>query len=107
MSTAADSQSVPPFSPWHCQRTRATYNRAEAPQPVSRSIAARGFFLMDLIEKWKTQDAIEMYGIRLWGKGYFGINAAGHVTVHPNKREDQAIDLKELTDQLQARGIQL
>jgi arginine decarboxylase len=62
---------------------------------------------MDLIEKWKTQDAVEMYGIRLWGKGYFGINAAGHVTVHPNKREDQAIDLKELVDQLQARGIQL
>jgi arginine decarboxylase len=62
---------------------------------------------MDLIEKWKTQDAVEMYGIRLWSKGYFGINAAGHVTVHPNKREDQAIDLKELVDQLQARGIQL
>src|SRR5260370_39179298 len=62
---------------------------------------------MEMIEKWKTQDAVETYGIRHWGKGYFGINSAGHVTVHPNKREDQAIDLKELTDQLQARGIQL
>jgi arginine decarboxylase len=62
---------------------------------------------MELIDKWKTQDALDTYGIRLWGKGYFGINAAGHVTVHPNKREDQAIDLKELVDQLQARGIQL
>src|SRR5207247_2374330 len=42
-----------------------------------------------------------------WSKGYFGINKAGHVTVHPNKNPDQAIDLKELVDQLQARGIQL
>jgi arginine decarboxylase len=32
---------------------------------------------------------------------------AGHVVVHPTKREDQSIDLKELVDQLQARGIQL
>src|SRR5262245_36906599 len=62
---------------------------------------------MELIEKWKTQDALETYGIRHWGKGYFGINPAGHVTIHPNKRPEQAIDLKELVDQLQARGIQL
>ena len=62
---------------------------------------------MELIEKWKTQDAIETYGIRHWGKGYFSINPHGHVTVHPTKREDQAIDLKNLVDELQARGIQL
>jgi arginine decarboxylase len=62
---------------------------------------------MDLIDKWKIQDAIDTYGVRTWGKGYFGINAAGHVTVHPTKREDQSIDLKELIDQLQTRGIQL
>ncbi len=62
---------------------------------------------MQLIEKWKIQDAIETYGVRHWGKGYFGVNQLGHVTVHPNKRPDQAIDLKELIDQLQARGIQL
>src|SRR5437867_8465278 len=62
---------------------------------------------MELIEKWKTHDAVETYGIRHWSKGYFGINKAGHVTVHPNKNPDQAIDLKELVDQLQARGIQL
>src|SRR5438270_5951451 len=62
---------------------------------------------MELMEKWKTHDAVETYGIRHWSKGYFGINKAGHVTVHPNKTPAQAIDLKELVDQLQARGIQL
>jgi arginine decarboxylase len=62
---------------------------------------------MELIEKWKTYDAVETYGIRHWGKGYFGINRAGHVTVHPHKNPEKAIDLKELVDQLQTRGIQL
>src|SRR5436305_205056 len=61
----------------------------------------------ELMEKWKVQDAVEMYGVRNWGKGYFTVNKAGHVQVHPTKRPDRFVDLKELTDQLQARGIQL
>lgn len=60
-----------------------------------------------LMEKWKIQDAVDMYGVRNWGKGYFSINKAGHVQVHPTKRPDRFVDLKELVDQLQARGIQL
>jgi arginine decarboxylase len=62
---------------------------------------------MELIEKWKVQDAAETYGIRHWSKGYFSINKAGHVAVHPYKHPERSIDLKELVDQLQARGIQL
>ncbi|GIW79735.1 MAG: biosynthetic arginine decarboxylase [Gemmatales bacterium] len=62
---------------------------------------------MELIDKWKVQDALETYGIPYWGKGYFGINELGHVTVHPNRRAEEAIDLKDLVDQLQRRGIQL
>src|SRR5438270_1056637 len=61
----------------------------------------------ELTDKWKIQDALETYGVRNWGKGYFGINKAGHVTVHPGKRPEQAIDLLELVEQLQTRGIQL
>src|SRR5215208_4959538 len=61
----------------------------------------------ELMEKWKIQDALELYGVRNWGKGYFSINKAGHVHVHPTKRPDRYVDLKELIDQLQARGIQL
>src|SRR5207302_4111400 len=56
---------------------------------------------------WKVQDAVETYGVKNWGKGYFDINKLGHVTVLPGKRGDRSIDLKELVDQLQARGIQL
>ena len=62
---------------------------------------------MELLDKWKIQDAVETYGIRHWSKGYFGINSRGHVTVHPTKAEKPSVDLKDLVDQLQARGIQL
>ncbi len=55
---------------------------------------------------WKLQDAFETYGVKNWGKGYFGINKLGHVTVHPNKDPERAIDLKELVDQIRTRGIQ-
>src|SRR3954463_276787 len=61
----------------------------------------------ELMEKWKIQDAVDTYGVRNWGKGYFTINKAGHLQVHPTKRADRFVDLKELIDQLQARGIQL
>lgn len=61
----------------------------------------------EITEKWKVQDALDLYNVRQWGKGYFGINKSGHVTVHPNKKSDPAIDLRDLVDQLQARGIQL
>jgi len=49
----------------------------------------------ELMDKWKVQDAVEMYGVRNWGKGYFTINKAGHLQVHPTKRTDLFVDLKE------------
>jgi arginine decarboxylase len=61
----------------------------------------------EIAEQWKIQDALDTYGVRQWGKGYFGVNEHGHVVVHPDKNPDKAIDLKDLIDQLQARGIQL
>ena len=62
---------------------------------------------MELLEKWKVHDALETYEVRHWGKGYFNVNEAGHVTVHPTKEAKPSVDLKELVDQLQTRGIQL
>ena len=62
---------------------------------------------MEMIDQWKLQDSLETYEIKNWGKGYFDINEKGHVTVHPDKRPEKAIDLKQLIDQLQDRGIQL
>ena len=29
---------------------------------------------MEMIDQWKLQDALDIYEVRHWGKGYFGIN---------------------------------
>ncbi len=56
---------------------------------------------------WTVTDAAELYDIARWGNGYFSVNASGHVQVHPTKDPARAIDLKELVDRLQLRGIGL
>jgi arginine decarboxylase len=59
------------------------------------------------MQKWTIQDSLDCYNVKNWGKEYFSINEKGHVSVHPDKRPERAIDLKELVDQLQVRGIDL
>jgi arginine decarboxylase len=56
---------------------------------------------------WSVQDASELYEVARWGHGYFSINQSGHVQVHPTKNPAHAIDLKELVDRLELRGISL
>jgi arginine decarboxylase len=56
---------------------------------------------------WSVHDASELYEVARWGNGYFSVNAAGHVAVHPTKDTSRGIDLKELVDRLQLRGISL
>ena len=34
--------------------------------------------------RWTIADALDTYGIRNWGAGYFGINDKGNVIVHPD-----------------------
>ncbi len=58
-------------------------------------------------ERWTTSDANDLYEIGRWGNGYFSIGDNGHVQVHPTKEPHRAIDLKELVDHLQLRGIGL
>src|SRR5215467_7067476 len=59
----------------------------------------------DVGEAWTIADAREMYEIARWGQGYFSIGDNGNVTVHPTKDASRSIDLKQLVDDLQLRGI--
>jgi arginine decarboxylase len=70
--------------------------------PIKQSRSAH-----EVGDAWTTVDASELYEIARWGKGYFGISEAGHVHVHPTKETGRSIDLKQLIDQLQLRGITL
>src|SRR5271169_613533 len=58
-------------------------------------------------DRWTTAEAGELYDVASWGKGYFSVGANGHLWVHPNKDTARCLDLKELVDNLQLRGIAL
>ena len=57
--------------------------------------------------EWTIEDARELYNIEGWGIGYFDINSRGHVTVHPTKDPNRALDLFEIAMDLQAQGVSL
>ncbi len=55
---------------------------------------------------WTVDDACALYRIDDWGRGYFGINEAGHVCVKGEPGSDKVLDLHELVEGLVERGIQ-
>src|SRR5436305_3953220 len=58
-------------------------------------------------DRWTTTEAAELYDVASWGKGYFSVGENGNLLVHPTKEQNRKIDLKELVDTLQWRGISL
>src|ERR1700749_2558408 len=58
-------------------------------------------------DRWSTAEAGELYDVASWGKGYFSVGKNGHLWVHPDKEPGRGLDLKELVDNLQLRGISL
>ncbi len=61
----------------------------------------------DPAARWSTTDTAELYDVARWGKGYFSVGDNGHFWVHPNKDPNRGIDLKELVENLELRGISL
>jgi arginine decarboxylase len=61
----------------------------------------------DVGDVWSVADATELYEIDRWGQGYFTIGDNGQVKIHPTKDPNRSIDLKQLVDDLQLRGISL
>ncbi|MBA4019510.1 MAG: arginine decarboxylase [Pirellula sp.] len=59
------------------------------------------------VAPWTPGDAAEMYDVGRWGAGYFSVGKSGNLLVHPTKDPAKFIDLKELVDNLQLRGIDL
>jgi arginine decarboxylase len=59
------------------------------------------------LKHWSTADAADLYEVARWGNGYFSVGPNGHLLVHPDKDPTKSIDLKQLVDRLQVRGIDL
>ncbi len=61
----------------------------------------------DMLHKWRVEDSLELYNVRQWGSGFFGINERGNVIVSSRGSEGPSIDMKELVDELFERGIEM
>ena len=59
------------------------------------------------MKKWSIENSIELYNIEGWGAGYFSINSKGQLIVCPKKKGSFGIDLKELADDIAAKGYSL
>jgi arginine decarboxylase len=51
------------------------------------------------------QDASELYGVKEWGDGYFGINSKGHLEVYPTQDENLCADVYEIVQHVRKKGI--
>ncbi|MFO0747103.1 MAG: biosynthetic arginine decarboxylase [Myxococcota bacterium] len=57
---------------------------------------------------WTVDDALSTYNIRHWGDGYFDINAAGEVVVHPDGVSgNRAVPLRKIIAELERSGLRL
>jgi len=56
---------------------------------------------------WSVEKSSALYGINNWGNGYFRTNNNGNVTVTPKGEKGPSVDLYELTQELQDRGIRV
>ena len=43
-------------------------------------------------DHFKTEDAVELYGLDGWGNGYLSIDAQGHLLVSPDRHADVQVD---------------
>src|SRR5262252_3772593 len=54
---------------------------------------------------WSIDDATELYQVNAWGKGYFCVNAAGHLVVRPDMDPAREIDLFDVVQGLKEREL--
>jgi arginine decarboxylase len=51
------------------------------------------------------EQTVATYGIENWGAGYFDVNRKGNLIVRPSEGDPRSADLKEIIEDLAARGI--
>ena len=59
------------------------------------------------MKNWTIENSRDLYNIRGWGLEYFDINNKGHIIVQPQNGNNHSIDLKELVEDIQAKGYSL
>lgn len=55
--------------------------------------------------EWTSKDAADTYRFEEWGDGYLGISDAGTLVVHPTGSPVSSLDLLEIVEGLETRGL--
>ncbi|MEM1450187.1 MAG: biosynthetic arginine decarboxylase [Planctomycetota bacterium] len=61
------------------------------------------------MDRWTTDDSVDLYLVDKWGAPYVSVNGDGRVVVHPDATETErgpGIDVYELVGQIRRRGVQ-
>lgn len=58
------------------------------------------------MEKFKIEDAMNIYGIDAWGVKYFSVSEEGFLNVHPTAEPSQPVDVFKTVQELQKTRIQ-
>lgn len=59
------------------------------------------------LDAWSIEKSKELYGIGAWGSDFFDINSSGNVMVTPTGPQGPNVDVLELVQDLQERGIRV
>lgn len=59
------------------------------------------------MSEWNTKKSADLYGINYWGANFFRINEQGNVEVRPAGQSGPGLDLHNLIQDLQERGIRM
>lgn len=60
------------------------------------------------LQQWSVEDSTELYGIRNWGAGYFGVSPEGDVVVYPSGRhKGVAVSIPEVIRGMRERGYDM
>ncbi len=89
--------------------THHSSNHTETPTNLNNSDSKSTTHAFAQIKSndWSVEKSAKVYGINNWGNGYFKINQNGNVSVNPKGDKGPNVDLYELTQELQDRGIRI
>ncbi len=60
------------------------------------------------MQPWKVEDSAELYGVRSWGAGYFGVSPEGHVVIYPyGQGKGPAVSMFEIVNGMRDRGYDM
>ncbi|TWI68113.1 arginine decarboxylase [Desulfobotulus alkaliphilus] len=60
------------------------------------------------LDRWALENALDLYGVRNWGAGYFDISQDGEVIITPiPDRKDLSISIPKLIEGIRARGKEM